>query len=93
MLILFDGIGIFAESSISGQGRVIMDRFSSVVLPPLIEKWTSYSDDDRALYTLAECLMAITLAVRMSLQPYAEAIYRRCLNIIETNLVAFAVRI
>lgn len=86
LLILYDAIGTLAEAvgPILGQNQYI-----SVLLPPLINKWNSLEDDSRDIFPLLECLTSVAQSLGLGFAQYAKPVLRRCLNIIESNLLAF----
>jgi len=59
-----------------------------ILMPPLMQKWNTLSDDDRAIFSLLECLTAIAQALNKKFFQFAEPVFARCMVIIEKNLLA-----
>ena len=55
-----------------------------LLMPPLIAKWQSIKDDDRALFPLLACLTSVAQAVGPGFLPYTEGVFARCVNLIQT---------
>ncbi len=54
------------------------DRYVSVLLPPLIARWSAVSDSDEiAMPPLMECLVFVTSAINNRIAPCAPQIYKR----------------
>jgi transportin-1 len=59
-------------------------------MPPLIEKWQQLSNSDKDLFPLLECFTSIAHALGTGFTPFAEPVFRRCINIIQTQQLAKA---
>lgn len=91
LLILFDAIGIFAVASLRRcDNRALKQKFAEMIMPPLMDLWNNFPDDNKGLCSLAECFIDIFSSVGSVLQPYAVPVFSRSLRIIDTNLRFFA---
>merc|ERR1712137_1065417 len=91
LLILFDAIGIFAISSIRrSDNTALKQKFAEIIMPPLVELWNHFPDDNKGLCSLAECFIDIFSSAGSVLKPFAVPVYTRSLRIIDTNLRFFA---
>jgi transportin-1 len=84
-LILYDAIGTLAESVGS---ELRQKEHIQVLMPPLLNRLAKLSDEDRALFPLLECLTSVVQALGMAFAPFAKAVFTRCLQIIERNIIA-----
>ncbi|XP_065175090.1 transportin-1-like [Sycon ciliatum] len=83
LLILYDAVGTLADSV---GNHLNKDEYIQLLMPPLIEKWNTLKDDDRDLFPLLECLSSLATALQLGFLPYAEPIFKRCVNLIEKTL-------
>lgn len=83
LLNLYDAVGTLAESV---KHHLNQPRYIELLMPPIITKWNKLSDADRDLFPLLECLSSIAVALCEGFKPYCEAVYRRCLSLVEQNL-------
>ncbi|KAI6648697.1 Transportin-1 [Oopsacas minuta] len=84
LLILYDAIGTLAESV----GPYLNNQeYIGMFMPPLIERWNSLGDNDKDLFPLLECLSSLAIALQLGFLPYAEPVFKRCVRLIECNLV------
>lgn len=58
------------------------------IMPPLVLKWQALGDTDRELLPLLECLTSLAQALGTAFEPYAEAMYERCMRIVAMQLQA-----
>ena len=58
------------------------------IMPPLVLKWQALGDTDRELLPLLECLTSLAQALGPAFEPYAEAMYERCMRIVAMQLQA-----
>jgi len=58
-----------------------------ILMPPLMQKWNTLSDDDRNIFPLLECLTAVAQALGKGFFVFAEPVFARCAQIIERNLL------
>ncbi|KAK4226880.1 importin subunit beta-2 [Podospora fimiseda] len=56
------------------------------LMPTLIHRWQTISDESREMFPLLECLSYVAMAMGDAFTPYAEPIFGRCVNIIHQNL-------
>lgn len=83
MYILYDCVQTLAESI----GPVLATpELSNALMPVLIDRWQKVPDQSRELFPLLECLSYVAMALGDSFAPFAEPIFRRCLEIIHHNL-------
>lgn len=82
LMLLYDAIGALAEA-VNGD----LKEYTDILMPPLINQWQILSDDDRALFPLLECLSAVTTAVGLGFQPYAQPVFERCVKLVNDTLV------
>lgn len=83
MWILYDCVQTLAESV----GPVLAEpSIMNQLMPVLIDRWQKVGDQSRELFPLLECLSYVAMALGDAFTPYAEPIFRRCVNIIHQNL-------
>lgn len=83
LLNLYDAVGTLAESV---KQHLNQQKYIDILMPPIIKKWNMLNDNDRDLFPLLECLSSIAVALCEGFRPHAEAVYRRCLSLVEQNL-------
>lgn len=83
LLNLYDAVGTLAESV---KHHLNQQKYIDMLMPPIIKKWNSLGDADRDLFPLLECLSSIAVALCDGFKPYTEAVFRRCLSLVEQNL-------
>lgn len=83
LLNLYDAIGTLAESV---NQLLNKPQYTDLLLPPIIKKWTITKEDDPALFPLFESLSNLAVALRDGFKPYAEAVFLRCVLLIQYNL-------
>ncbi|KAF7810758.1 transportin-1 isoform X1 [Senna tora] len=83
--IVYDAIGTLAEAV---GGQLNQPGYLDILMPPLIEKWQQLSDADKDLFPLLECFTSIAHALGTGFSQFSEPVFRRCLNIIQTQQVA-----
>ncbi|KAG4304337.1 hypothetical protein PORY_002312 [Pneumocystis oryctolagi] len=84
LLILYDALQTLTDSV--GQS-LNKKEYIDILMPPLIEKWSSLSDDDRDLFPLLECLSSVTVALGDGFMPFAPPVFSRCISIIHKTLL------
>ncbi|KAI8911544.1 armadillo-type protein [Gorgonomyces haynaldii] len=84
MMILYDAFGTLAETV---NTYFAAPKYVNMYMPILLNKWSGMADDDRGLFPLLECLSSVAIAVGKGFQPYAPAIWERCIRIIRNTLV------
>ncbi|KAL2924969.1 Transportin-1 [Bienertia sinuspersici] len=92
--IVYDAIGTLADAV---GGELNQPRFLEILMPPLIAKWQQLSNFDRDIFPLLECFTSIAqkidiYSIFQALGPgfsqFAEPVFQRCINIIQTQQVA-----
>lgn len=83
LLNLYDAVGTLAEAV---KTNLNQQKYIELLMPPIIKKWNSLQDGDRDLFPLLECLSSIAVALCEGFKPHSEAVYRRCLSLVEQNL-------
>ncbi|KAG5439546.1 hypothetical protein PCANB_002121 [Pneumocystis canis] len=84
LLILYDALQTLMDSV----GQALNKKeYIDILMPPLIEKWSSLSDDDRDLFPLLECLSSVTVALGDGFMPFAPPVFSRCISIIHKTLM------
>ncbi|XP_027199136.1 transportin 1 [Dermatophagoides pteronyssinus] len=83
LLILYDAIGTLADSVGYHLNR---PEFIELLMPPLIQKWNSLSDNDKDLFPLLECFSSVATALQTGFLPYCEPVFHRCLSLVEQTL-------
>ncbi|KAG4918631.1 hypothetical protein JHK85_056912 [Glycine max] len=85
--IVYDAIGTLAEAV---GGELNQPVYLDILMPPLIEKWQQLSNSDKDLFPLLECFTSIAHALGTGFAQFAEPVFRRCINIIQTQQFAKA---
>ncbi|QRW12567.1 importin subunit beta-2 [Ceratobasidium sp. AG-Ba] len=86
LLILYDAIGTLADAVGSALNR---PEALEVLMPPLVERWGRLGNEDEDLIPLLECLSSVTVACGTGFLPYAEPVFRRCVEIVHGSLVQY----
>jgi transportin-1 len=81
LFILYDAVVTLADAV---QRKLNDADLINLLMPPLIAKWQSIKDDDRALFPLLACLTSVAQAVGPGFLPYTEGVFARCVNLIQT---------
>ncbi|CAG0890893.1 unnamed protein product [Darwinula stevensoni] len=87
LLILYDAIGTLADSVGHHLNR---PEYINMLMPPLMKKWYMLKDDDKDLFPLLECLSSVATALQSGFLPHSEAVYQRCVHLIENSLAQSA---
>lgn len=83
--IVYDAIGTLADAV----GRELNQRnHLDILMPPLIEKWQQLSNSDKDIFPLLECFTSIAQALGTGFSQFAEPVFQRCINIIQTQQLA-----
>lgn len=83
MYILYDCVQTLAEHVGPDMAQpAIVD----LLMPALIERWTTVSDKSREMFPLLECLAYIATALGDTFAPFAKPFFSRCIKIIQDNL-------
>ncbi|XP_057537106.1 transportin-1-like isoform X2 [Amaranthus tricolor] len=80
--IVYDAIGTLADAV---GGELNQPRHLEILMPPLIAKWQQLSDSDRDIFPLLECFTSIAQALGPGFSQFAEPVFQRCINIIQTQ--------
>jgi transportin-1 len=83
--IVYDAIGTLADAV---GGDLNQPRHLDVLMPPLIAKWQQLSNSDKDLFQLLECFTSIAQALGTGFAPFAQPVYQRCIDIIQTQQLA-----
>jgi len=55
-------------------------------MPLLNKKWEQFDDSNRSLLTLFECFESVISASKEAIEPYAQNIFDRCIQILKKVL-------
>ncbi|KAI3642052.1 hypothetical protein MP228_011607 [Amoeboaphelidium protococcarum] len=81
--ILLDSVGTLAE----GVGSALAKpEYINLLMPPLIVRWNTLSDDDPQLFPLLECLSIVAAALGSTFEPFSHPIYERCIKLIKQTI-------
>ncbi|KAH8815861.1 armadillo-type protein [Xylogone sp. PMI_703] len=83
MFILYDCVQTLAENIGKGLSE---PRFTTILMPALIDRWQKVTDQSRELFPLLECLSYVATALGETFAPYAIPIFTRCIKLIHQNL-------
>ncbi|KAL1900210.1 hypothetical protein Sste5346_002520 [Sporothrix stenoceras] len=83
MYILYDCVQTLAEAI----GPVLaLPELSGELIPALFKRYDSVPDQSRELFPLLECFSYVAMSLGSVFAPYAQPVFRRCVNIIHQNL-------
>ncbi|ERT02304.1 importin beta-2 subunit [Sporothrix schenckii 1099-18] len=83
MYILYDCVQTLAEAI----GPVLaLPELSGELIPALFKRYDSVPDQSRELFPLLECFSYVAMSLGIVFAPYAQPVFRRCVNIIHQNL-------
>ncbi|BFZ54125.1 hypothetical protein PYCC9005_001157 [Savitreella phatthalungensis] len=83
LLILYDAVQTLADAV---GPELSKQEYIDVLMPPLLQRWSSIPDDDRDLFPLLECLSSVTVALGGGFAPFAEPVFGRSIAILRHNL-------
>ncbi|EXB24033.1 hypothetical protein L484_006064 [Morus notabilis] len=83
--IVYDAIGTLADAV--GE-ELNQPAYLDILMPPLIAKWQQLSNADKDLFPLLECFTSISQALGTGFSSFAEPVFQRCINIIQTQQLA-----
>ncbi|XP_057974190.1 transportin-1 [Malania oleifera] len=83
--IVYDAIGTLADAV---GGELNKPTYLDILMPPLTAKWQQLSNSDKDLLPLLECFTSIAQALSTGFSPFAEPVFQRCINIIQTEQLA-----
>ncbi|GLT75276.1 hypothetical protein SLA2020_470120 [Shorea laevis] len=83
--IVYDAIGTLADAV---GGELNQPVYLEILMPPLIAKWQQLSNADKDLFPLLECFTSIAQALGTGFSQFAQPVFQRCINIIQTQQLA-----
>lgn len=83
--IVYDAIGTLSDAV---GGELNQPRYLEILMPPLIAKWQQLSNYDRDIFPLLECFTSIAQALGPGFAQFAEPVFQRCINVIQTQQMA-----
>ncbi|OAY80367.1 Transportin-1, partial [Ananas comosus] len=83
--ILYDAIGTLADAV---GAELNQPKYLEILMPPLIAKWRQLSNSDKDLFPLLECFTSIAQALGPGFSQFAEPVFQRCINLIQTQQLA-----
>ncbi|EOX97585.1 Importin beta-2, putative isoform 2 [Theobroma cacao] len=83
--IVYDAIGTLADAV---GGELNQPVYLEILMPPLIAKWQQISNSDKDLFPLLECFTSIAQALGTGFSQFAQPVFQRCINIIQTQQLA-----
>ncbi|XP_047310116.1 transportin-1-like [Impatiens glandulifera] len=85
--IVYDAIGTLADAV---GVELNQPSYLNIMMPPLLAKWQHLSNSDKDLCPLLECFTSIAQALSSGFAQFAEPVFQRCINIIQTQQLAKA---
>ncbi|KAH7836287.1 hypothetical protein Vadar_034333 [Vaccinium darrowii] len=83
--IVYDAIGTLADAV----GRELnQPTYLDILMPPLIAKWQQLPNSDKDLFPLLECFTSIAQALGTGFLQFAQPVFQRCINIIQSQQLA-----
>eukprot|EP00871_Galdieria_phlegrea_P002357 jgi/Galph1/3121/GphlegSOOS_G1761.1 len=82
--LLYDVIGTLAQT-VGNEFK--KKEYIEIIMPPLISRWNSLSDDDKHLLPLLECLSAVFVSLGEEGSPFAKPVFQRCMKIIHMTMM------
>ncbi|CAK9134566.1 unnamed protein product [Ilex paraguariensis] len=83
--IVYDAIGTLADAV---GGELNQPTYLDILMPPLIAKWQQLSNSDKDIFPLLECFTSIAQALGRGFSQFAQPVFQRCINIIQTQQLA-----
>ncbi|KAA8535967.1 hypothetical protein F0562_028445 [Nyssa sinensis] len=83
--IVYDAIGTLADAV---GGELNQPAYLDILMPPLIAKWQQLSNSDKDIFPLLECFTSIAQALGIGFSQFAEPVFQRCIQIIQTQQLA-----
>ncbi|KZV42117.1 Importin beta-2 isoform 2 [Dorcoceras hygrometricum] len=80
--IVYDAIGTLADAV---GGELNQPQYLEILMPPLIAKWQQLSNSDKDLFPLLECFTSIAQALGTGFSHFAQPVFQRCIDIIQTQ--------
>ncbi|KAL6844249.1 hypothetical protein ACP4OV_025922 [Aristida adscensionis] len=81
--ILYDALGTLADAV-----GIHLNQALDIFMPPLITKWQQLSNADKDLFPLLECFTSIAQALGPAFAEFAEPVFQRCINLIQSQQLA-----
>ncbi|EPX73852.1 karyopherin Kap104 [Schizosaccharomyces octosporus yFS286] len=83
LLILYDAVQTLADYV----GPVLNEkRYVELLMPPLLQKWSTISEDDPNIFPLLECLSSVAVALKEGFAPFAAETYARTFRMLHNTL-------
>ncbi|KAL3647214.1 Transportin-1 [Castilleja foliolosa] len=83
--IVYDAIGTLADAV---GGELNQPKYLEILMPPLIAKWQQLSDFNKDLFPLLECFTSLAQALGTGFSQFAQPVFQRCINCIQTQQLA-----
>lgn len=83
--IVYDAIGTLADAVGFELNQPV---YLDILMPPLIAKWQQLPNSDKDLFPLLECFTSIAQALGAGFTQFAQPVFQRCINIIQTQQLA-----
>ncbi|ONM15687.1 Transportin-1 [Zea mays] len=83
--ILYDALGTLADAV---GAELNQAKYLDIFMPPLITKWQQLSNSDKDLFPLLECFTSIAQALGPGFAQFAEPVFQRCINLIQSQQLA-----
>lgn len=84
LLILLDAVGTLADAV--GQ-NLNQQPLVELLMPPLLHKWETTSDDDKSLFALLECMASIAVALGPDFSRFCAPVWSRALRLLSTTML------
>ncbi|GAA5850600.1 hypothetical protein JCM9279_007555 [Rhodotorula babjevae] len=84
LLILYDAIGTLADAVGAALNH---PPYIEILMPPLIQKWSTLNDSDPDLIPLLECMSSVVIAIGPGFGQFAEPVFSRCINLVKSSLI------
>ncbi|XP_072991613.1 transportin-1 isoform X1 [Typha latifolia] len=83
--IVYDAIGTLADAV---GAELNQPKYLDILMPPLISKWQQLTNSDKDLFPLLECFTSIAQALGPGFSQFAEPVFQRCINIVQSQQLA-----
>ncbi|KAF8750611.1 hypothetical protein HU200_012316 [Digitaria exilis] len=83
--ILYDALGTLADAV---GAELNQAKYLDIFMPPLIAKWQQLQNSDKDLFPLLECFTSIAQALGPGFAQFAEPVFQRCINLIQSQQLA-----
>lgn len=85
MMVLYDCIQVFVDK-MGYDSFAANPSYVQTLMPPLMARWHSLTDDDEGLWPLLECMLSVAPALGDMFAPYAVEVYQRGVRILSHNI-------